>query len=237
MIKKSNSLLYTMCLCLTLVAYNSVAQDKSTYVTTGSEWIFSFGGTNSDGPVRFSPVVNFQVMVNKDLNEKFGVFTGFALRNVGFIWDDPNNVNYRYKFRTYSIGLPVGIKIGNMNGAFVYGGYEIEMPINYKQKLFIDEKKVDKFNVWFSNRVPNFHHTVFAGFQFYRGMNLKFKYYLTNFHNRDFVANDLVNGGTFKPYENLDSNIFYISLNFSLFRNKEFYYKKVDRDMSYSSTK
>jgi len=216
-----------------LFSFQLRAQDGSTYITTGGEWIFSGGGTSDDGAIRFSPVFNFQVMWNKDLNEKMGFFTGGALRNIGFIYDDPDNPTVRFKFRTYNVGVPIGIKFGDMNGAFLYGGYEIEMPVNYKQKTFVNEKKEDKFNVWFSDRVPTFYHSLFAGFQFYRGLNLKFKYYLNDFHNRDFVAR--VNGVDVKPYENLASNVWYISLNFSLFKNKEFYYKKVDSDMSFSS--
>jgi len=198
-----------------LLSFQVSAQNGKTYVTTGGEWIFSAGGTDNDGAIRFSPVFNFQLMWNTDLSEKIGFFSGGALRNVGFIYNDPNDPTIKFKFRTYNIAVPFGIKLGNMNGTFLYGGYELELPINYKQKTFINEKKVDKFSVWFSNRVPNMYHSLFAGLQFYRGLNLKFKYYLTNFHNRNFVAR--IDGVDVKPYENLASNIWYISLNFSIF--------------------
>ena len=228
---ESNRLIYLVVLLLTY--FDSTAQEGRTYVTTGGEWIFSVGGTDSDGPVRFTPFVNFQTMVNKDIGNGFGLFSGFALRNVGFIYEDPDpSSNVRKKFRTYNIGLPIGVKIGNMNGAFLYGGYEVELPVNYKEKTFIDERKEDKFNVWFSDRVPNFYHTVFAGFQFYRGTNIKFKYYLSDFHNQNYTQSD----GSM-PYANIDGNMFYVSLNFSIFKNDEFYFKKVDRNVNYSSVK
>lgn len=212
------------------LASGSFAQNGDTYVTTGGEWIFSFGGSDNDGALRFSPVVNFQINVNKDINEKFGVYSGLAMRNVGFIWDDPDNAEIRKKFRTYNIGIPVGLKVGDTNGMMLFGGYELEIPFNYKEKTFVNEKKEDKFNVYFSDRVPSLYHALFAGVQFYSGISLKFKYYMTNFHNKSYK--EVVNGVEEMPYQNLDSNVFYLSLNFSLFRNTEFHYKKIDRQVS-----
>ncbi|UXX78228.1 hypothetical protein N7E81_12760 [Reichenbachiella carrageenanivorans] len=204
-------------------------QGGETYVTTGGEWIFSFGGSGDDGAVRFSPVVNFQINVNKDVSDKFGFYSGLAIRNVGFIWDDPDSAQIRKKFRTYNLGIPVGLKFGDMNGMMLFGGYELEIPFNYKEKTFVNEKKEDKFNVYFSGRVPPVYHALFAGVQFYSGISLKFKYYLTNFHDQSYT--EVVNGVSVMPYKNLDSNVFYLSLNFNLFRNTDFHYKKIDRDL------
>jgi len=58
------------------------------YITSGGELIFSFANVEQNGnsessTMRFSPVFNLQVMVNKDLNKNFGVFTGLSVRNVG----------------------------------------------------------------------------------------------------------------------------------------------------------
>jgi len=52
---------------------------------------------------------------------------------------------------------------------------------------------------------------------------LKFKYYLTPFHNSDFE--EIVDGDIVKPYENLEANVFYIALTFTMFRNSSVYYK------------
>lgn len=224
---KSNLLIV---LSLLFISFGVRAQQEDTYVTTGGEWIFSFGGTDNDGAIRFSPVVNFQINLNKDLNDRFGFYSGVAVRNVGFIWDDPDSAQIRKKFRTYNIGVPLGIKLGDLNGMMLFGGYELEIPFNYKEKTFVNEKKEDKFNVYFSDRVPSIYHSVFAGIQFYSGLSLKFKYYLTNFHNQSYT--EIVNGVEVMPYQNLDSNVFYLSLNFSLFRNTEFQYKRIDRDVT-----
>ncbi len=202
------------------------------YFTSGGEMIFSFAtidyeGDESGNIMRWSPVFNFQGMLNIDMGDNFGLFTGLAIRNVGYIFDNYKTINdvgdpitVKKKFRTYNLGIPVGLKIGKLDKAFLYGGYEIEFPFHYKEKTFIDEKK-DKFTSWFSNRVEQFQHGFLVGIQFPYGANLKFKYYLSSFHNQNYMESSTSS----KPYENLDVNVFYISLNFALFKNADFYHK------------
>jgi len=55
-----------------------------------------------------------------------------------------------------------------------------------------------------------------AGIQFPYGANLKFKYYLSEFHNQDYM-----NGAGVKPYAGLSSHVYYFSLSFFLFKNTE----------------
>jgi hypothetical protein len=59
-----------------------------------------------------------------------------------------------------------------------------------------------------------------VGVQFKGGTNLKFKYYLTGFFNKNFT--ETKNGVQTKPYENFDANVFYVSLNYNLFKNDKF---------------
>src|SRR3954464_10575351 len=114
------------------------------YVTSGGELIFSLAsieqnGNNESSTLRFSPVVNLQLMVNKDLSKNFGLFAGLALRNVGYIMNDyidSNGLQYKKKFRSYNIGIPVGFKVGDLDKTFFYAGYEIEFPITYKEKTY-----------------------------------------------------------------------------------------------------
>lgn len=202
----------------------AIAQDKKMYTTTSGELIFSFANINYQGSeassvLRFSPVLNIQNWLNVDYTDKFGVFTGLSLRNVGFIYDVPDQANTRMKHRTYNIGVPVGIKLGNLDKAFLFGGYEIEFPFNYKEKKFVDEEKVEKDVFWFTKRVTTVQHSLMAGVQLPYGATLKFKYYLTNFFNKDYTLSD----GT-KPYANGDYNVFYFSLSFGLLKNTGFYY-------------
>jgi hypothetical protein len=164
-------------------------------------------------------------MLNKDFNKSFGAFTGLALRNVGYItsdYKDPSNdLSYKKKFRSYNLGIPIGLKVGNLDKTFFYGGYEIEFAIAYKEKTYEDGDKTDKITGWFSSRQEVFQHGFLAGIQFPYGANLKFKYYLSEFHNRDYV-----NNAGIKPYGELKSNIYYFSLCFFLFRDLDFYIDK-----------
>jgi hypothetical protein len=199
------------------------------YVTSGGELIFSLAsieqnGSNESPTLRFSPVVNFQVMVNKDLGKNFGLFAGLALRNVGYIMNDyidSNGLRYKKKFRSYNIGIPFGFKVGNLDKTFLYAGYEIEFPITYKEKTYDGGDKIDKITGWFSNREESFQHGFLVGVQFPYALSLKFKYYLSEFHNRDYATNAGV-----KPYAGLKSNIYYFSLSFFLFRNLDLYMHK-----------
>ena len=202
--------------------YSISYSQSNNYWSSGGEMIFSFATIDNNGDdggniMRWSPVFNGQVMYNMDLSESFGLYTGFAIRNVGFIYnnykvyEDGNEINVKKKFRTYNAAIPIGFKLGNLKKTFLYAGYDFELPFNYKEKTFRDEKK-DKFSVWFSDRVVQFQHGFMVGIQFPYGANLKFKYYLTNFLNMDYT-----DSSGKKPYEGLEANVFYVSLNFNLF--------------------
>lgn len=215
------TLILGLFLCFPALSQTKTVDSKKPYWTSGGEWIFSSGTLdNFNNVVRFSPVVNLQVLANFDKSEKFGWFTGGTFRNVGFIYDESQTV--RKKVRNYNLGIPIGLKFGNMNGSFVFGGYELEMALNYRERKFINEVREDKFNVWFSDRVNFFQHALFVGVALPKGTSIKAKYYLTSFYNQDFEASD-GSGNLVKPYQGIDANIFYISLNFSLFRNWELY--------------
>ena len=204
---------------------------SETYWSSGSEMIFSFAsiddnGSESGNIMRWSPVLNLQGMFNYDVSKNFGLFTGIAVRNVGYIYnnytfmENGQEITVKKKFRTYNLGVPIGIKLGNLKKIFLYGGYDFELPFHYKEKTFRDEKK-DKFSAWFSNRVEQFQHAFIVGIQFPHGANIKFKYYVSSFHNQSYIE---TNGN--KPYEGLNANVFYISLNYNLFKPVKNYMKE-----------
>jgi len=189
-----------------------------TYVTYGTEMIFSLASIEDDGNsesslLRWAPFLNIQTLLNKDLSDKFGIFSGLAIRNVGYIYDnytDPTNATtYKKKFRSYNLGIPLGIKVGNLEKLYAYGGYEVEFPFLYKEKNFDNGDKFGKITGWFSKRQEAIQHGFLVGIQFPYGPNVKFKYYLSEFHNQEFT-----DAGGIKPYEGLKSNIFYFSLNY-----------------------
>jgi len=214
-------LLIAVCIAGIVAAANS--QTSKVYYSVGGEMIFSWADMSDQGQeanslMRWAPVFNMQAFVNSDLNQHVGIFSGLAIRNVGYIYDDYQDpltqIVNKKKFRTYNLALPVGIKIGNLSKMFFYGGYEIEFPFVYKEKTFDDGDKIDKITGWFSNRTESFQHGVLAGIQFPEGINLKFKYYFSEFHNQDFTDS----AGN-KPYGGLESHVFYFSLSYAMFQD------------------
>jgi hypothetical protein len=193
----------------------SKAQIK-TYTTSGTEFIFSFADykVNSESintPLRFSCFLHLGNEYHVDLTKNLGFFTGYGLRNIGFSSTQGDST---YKRRNYYFGVPLAIKLGNLNdGTYLYAGGEAELALNYKEKLFISEKKIEsaKFNVWFSDRTPLIMPSLFVGLNTKSGMNLKFKYYLKDFFNRNFTENGV------KIYQNVDeAKIFYFSISWNV---------------------
>jgi hypothetical protein len=228
-----------MALIIAALMTSSLDAQIRSYATSGGELILSFANIdnnniNPDNIIRFSPVFNLQVYGNFDFNKHFGLIAGGSIRNVGFINGntDIDNSGIKKKYRNYNFGIPVGIKIGNLNKLFIYGGYEIEFPFHYKEKTFVNGTKQDtKISTWFSKRTPTFYNTVFAGIQFPYGLSFKFKYYFTNFFNEDFT--ETVGGETIMPYKGYKANIFYFSLSFALFQNNKVYYKESKKTSDY----
>ena len=203
------------------------SRSQNTYVTSGAEMIFSFANIEDNGrmessTIRWAPVFNLQTMLNADLSSHIGLFSGVAVRNVGYIYnnysDPATDAVYKKKFRSYNLAVPFGVKFGDLNKLFFYGGYELELPFLYKEKTFDSGDKINKITGFFSHRQELFQHGFLVGVQFPYGFNLKFKYYLSEFHNRNYT-----DGSGNKPYAGLKSHIFYFSFNSYLFKNFDFY--------------
>ena len=229
----------------------STTTNSTNYLSVAGEINFSGAkiitesGEEGGNILRFAPWFNIQFINNWD-KKNHGLFAGFTIRNIGFIYE---NGNEKWKARTYNAGIPIGFKWGDMDGTFLYFGYEFEMPFNYKEKYFNNESKDRKFNVWFSDRVNQFTHAGFVGFNFKGGFNIKAKYYFTEFFNPDFdnssitetkdiryPGNGLANNDPnyVAPREYLTVNVFYVALSWNMFRKPYYYYdynrtEKVDQ--------
>jgi len=200
------------------------------YFSSETEIIFSFANmdadsTNMDNILRWSPVFNIMGRVNYDISKHLGLDLGLGIRNVGFIAKFPEAENgLKKKFRTYNLGIPIGIKIGDLNQKdpfFLFGGYELEMPFHYKEKTFENGDKTEKVTGWFSDRTERFTQSVYAGIQFPQGLSLKFKYYLDNFFNPDYkLYKDNI---ATQPYAGLDVHVFYFSITWFPFRDTKSY--------------
>jgi hypothetical protein len=191
------------------------AQKEKYYSESGGEFIFSFADVEKNGlsvttPMRFSMFLHLGQNYHWNLNEYAGLFTGYGLRNIGYITKEDN---LKMKRRTYSIGIPLAVKFGAMDkNFFLYGGTSFELFFHYKQKQFIDGEK-SKFSEWFSPRTERFAQSFFAGMQFPGGLNLKFKYYPGEFLNRDFRGVDFTQEVDYSIYNR--SNLFYVALSFN----------------------
>lgn len=167
-------------------------------------------GSPSSGTLRFSYFFNLGTTFNFNLSRHFGVFTGFDLKNIGFI----ENIDDRtIKRRTYNLGVPVGIKIGDMaiKHPYLFLGGGLDLPINYKEKSFPSSGRFHKtkFNEWFSNRTPHLMPYVFAGVALKHGLTLKVQYYPNNFLNPDFTDNNVPRK---KPYANYNVHLFALTV-------------------------
>ncbi len=215
-------------LILSLTLFSLEAQKGNIYMASGGEIILSgadvvFNGTETNTNARFTIFFHVQQQVNFDLHQNVGLYTGFAIRNVGLIMEDyyqnvgydvdQTHINYnkntKIKHRSYSLGFPLAIKVGSLDkNFFAYGGVEYEWMFHYKQKKFIDGDKY-KFTNWNSDRVNTWIPSWFVGLQFPGGFNLKFKYYLDDFLNKDFTGQDF---GVDVDYSQFESTgIWYIS--------------------------
>ena len=139
--------------------------------------------------LRFSYIINFGLTFNFNFGRHFGVYTGVDMKNVGFI-EKPGS-GLTEKQRTYNLGVPVGIKVGNMadRRGYVFVGGGVDAPFNYKEKTFSNRSQKTKYNEWFSNATPAIMPYVFAGLAIPRGIALKFQYYPNNYVNQDYSHN------------------------------------------------
>jgi len=208
------------------------------YHSSGGETIFSgadvnFNGLDVNTNIRFTLFFHTQHYANLDLTNNIGLFAGLGIRNIGLITEDlyqnvgflnidnthPDyNKNIKIKRRSYSLGFPVALKLGSFSKHFfLFAGGEYEWMFHYKQKLYIDGEK-HKFKEWASDRVNPWIPSLFGGIQFPQGFRLKFKYYMDDFLNPDFMGTDFGEQVDYSQFES--TGMWYISVAFFLNKNK-----------------
>ncbi len=203
-----------------ILLFSTVLSIKSTqaqiYRENSGEFIFAFsnvqrGGIDIPTKMRFTLFFHAGQNMHYDFSNSLGFFSGYGIRNIGLVTEENEEI---IKRRTYALGIPLAFKLGSFKDHFYfYGGGEYELFFHYKQKQYIDGNKT-KQSEWFSNRTQRFALSVFAGFQFPRGINLKFKYYPENFINKDFKGYDF---GDWVDYSDFNkTQLFYVSLSFNI---------------------
>src|SRR5262245_26539712 len=115
------------------------------YITAGGNGgILSFadikeGGERVNSIPRFTLFFNIGTNYNYDFSKHAGFFSGINIKNIGLITKDDN---IKLKRRVYTIGVPLGIKLGDMDGeTMFYGGAELDFAFNYKEKRFVNGDK------------------------------------------------------------------------------------------------
>lgn len=211
-------------LMLATLGFQQAKAQSKVYHSAGGELIFSYGNVTTGEDIkirslpRFTGFFHFQSLWNYDPADAVGFYSGVSMRNVGIITEPTDST--KLKQRSYALGVPLGIKIGSMDKKFfVFAGGEAEIMFHYKQKEFVNGKKVEKFGEWFSERTNMFNPSVFAGVQLPGGMNIKFKYYLFDFLNQDYA--ETVGGDRVKPYAGLSSQMMYVSIGFNVHKRKK----------------
>jgi len=165
---------------------------------------------NSMAVPRVALFLNIGFTLNLNLSRHIGLFTGLDLKNLGYI--DKNAGGETVKRRTYNLGAPLGIKIGNMvdkkNYFFTGGG--ADYPINYREKTYVIRDQKTKFSEWFSARTPSVMPYVFAGFAVTGGFTIKGQYYPADFLNTSFTTKSV------QPYAGTTVHILLLSLGYAV---------------------
>lgn len=136
------------------------------------------------GTLRYSLYWNLGANWNYEFSDNAGIFWGLTLKNLGFIEKTENRT---FKHRTYNIGIPVGLKFGNLlnDNYFMIGG-GVDFPIHYKNKTWGESRDSKiKGGEWFSDVVNPIMPYVFVGGKFWKMMYAKLQYYPTNFFNEN----------------------------------------------------
>jgi hypothetical protein len=188
--------------------------------SSGMEFIFGGaqvehddGASASSQATRFTAFLHVQQHLYYNFSKSVGLYTGIAIRNVGFIEKEGE---YTYKYRTYTAGIPLALTVGNLEKHFfIYGGAEAAMAFNYKEKRFNGDTKEHMSTSWFSGKTNTWQPQLFAGVQFPYGANVKFAYYPQNFFNKDYT--EQIEGESVKLYEDKSVNLYYVSISFQLF--------------------
>jgi hypothetical protein len=194
------------------------AESQSVFPVSSWESLFQWAeldqtGFNTNPILRYTIVLNYGQYVHANFNNSIGLYSGLAVRNVGFIYD--TDVPTKTIRRSYTLGIPLALKLGLFDKHFyVFSGGEYELLFHYKGKRWNSNDRNGtkiKDTEWFSAKTERFVPSWFIGIQFPRGFNVKYKMYLGDFLNLDYVGNDLgVPNVSFSDYTELKMH--YISL-------------------------
>ncbi|HEC43648.1 hypothetical protein LCGC14_2130170 [marine sediment metagenome] len=204
------------------VLFTAPANSQDVYSVSSWESLFQWaevpatpqaGDPAINEQLRYTIVLNVGQYFHMDFTNFIGLYSGLAIRNVGFIYD--TDIPTKTIRRSYNLGIPLALKIGIFDKhMYIFGGGEYELLFHYKGKRWLSNERSStklKQTEWFSSKTNTFVPSVFGGIQLPGGFNIKYKYYLDNFLNKNYTGEDLGETGvSFANYENVQ--IHYISI-------------------------
>lgn len=228
--------LFLLSTLIVVALASSIAQGETgkVYSVWSGELIFSWANMESKGisdarlkgereivkdNMRFTLFFHLGQYYHYNINENVGIISGWAIRNIGSSTDeniitedggDPRA--HKIIRRTYSLGVPLAIKVGSFKDHFfMFAGGEVEWSFWYKYKYWEAHSRNGgprKKSTWWPSETPTFLPSVFGGLQFPGGIQVKYKYYPGDFLNHSYRSND--------PIEDLSnyttSPLHYVSL-------------------------
>jgi hypothetical protein len=195
-----------------------VAKAQKVYSVTSGEMIFSFsnieftqefedsypGASIAKTNLRYTVFFHLGQYWHFDFTNNIGLISGLGVRNVGAISNetlpellDPgaesNYIDYKIIRRSYTAGIPLMLKLGSFsNHMYFFGGAEYELAFHYKEKYWTNTHDRSgtktKSTEWFGGQMPTFLPSVVGGIQFPGGVNVKFKWYLSDFLDHGYDA-------------------------------------------------
>lgn len=168
--------------------------DKNFYVVSGVEGALlqlatwqSPTFTNNNGKAisekmipRFTYFFNMGADYNYQIDKNVSLFTGLSLKNIGLIIKLDSIKN---KHRVYTLGTPLGIRIHSADRKVWFKtGLDLSWAIHYKAKQFVNNKRVNRYSEWFSDKSAYFLPSAFAGLSV-GSITLSTNVYLDNFFN------------------------------------------------------
>jgi len=167
----------------------------------------SRGNENVASPMRFTAFFNYSTFINVDLTRHLGLSVGLEIKNIGVILRDSV---FRTKHRAYALGVPVYLRIGNMDKKWYFlAGAQYDYLFAYKEKVFVDDAKIKRHPY---NSVRPFIPSVFVGFKAKSGVSVSVHYMLENFFKDDYRFKDPRDNHQLQGYNN--SQLLYFTIGF-----------------------
>ncbi len=164
--------------------------------------ILELGNKQQFSTLRYTLFFNTGFNVNYQVSKSVQLFSGLGIKNLGLIYRTDSLVQ---KYRTYTFGAPIGLKIGDLRKEYFIIGGGVDVPFHYKKKQWVkgDRSTKIKAREWFSDEVNPIFAYAFLGYRFSNSLTTKIFYYPTNFWSGSFVPGNR-------------SNIFMLTLGFDL---------------------